>query len=69
MKAWGQMGSGRATPEPHDLFVGGSRGYVYVADRQNNRIQVSIRTVYSSPHGLSSGSRARSLSTRATTFM
>ena len=25
---------------PHDLYVGGSKGYVYVADRQNNRIQV-----------------------------
>ena len=26
--------------EPHDLYVGGSKGYVYVADRRNNRIQV-----------------------------
>ena len=26
--------------DPHDLYVGGSKGYVYVADRQNNRIQV-----------------------------
>ena len=26
--------------EPHDIYMGGSKGYVYVADRQNNRIQV-----------------------------
>ena len=26
--------------EPHDIFVGGSQGRVYVADRKNNRIQV-----------------------------
>ena len=26
--------------EPHDIYVGGSKGYVYVADRQNDRIQV-----------------------------
>src|SRR5437762_12279210 len=26
--------------EPHDIYVGGSKAYVYVADRQNNRIQV-----------------------------
>ncbi len=41
IKAWGRMGSEPGNfREPHDLFVGGSRGYVYVADRQNNRIQV-----------------------------
>ena len=41
IKAWGRMGSEPGSfREPHDLFVGGSRGYVYVADRQNNRIQV-----------------------------
>jgi len=26
--------------EPHDIFIGGSRGWVYVADRRNRRIQV-----------------------------
>src|SRR5262245_34432323 len=26
--------------EPHDIFVGGSRGWVYVADRRNNRVEV-----------------------------
>jgi hypothetical protein len=26
--------------EPHDLFGGGSLGWVYVADRRNNRVQV-----------------------------
>ena len=41
IKSWGQMGSEPGNfREPHDLYVGGSKGYVYVADRQNNRIQV-----------------------------
>ncbi len=41
IKAWGHMGSEPGNfREPHDIYVGGSRGYVYVADRQNNRIQV-----------------------------
>ena len=41
IKAWGRMGSEPGNfREPHDLYVGGSKGYVYVADRQNNRIQV-----------------------------
>ncbi|HUR36129.1 MAG TPA: peptidyl-alpha-hydroxyglycine alpha-amidating lyase family protein [Vicinamibacterales bacterium] len=38
---WGTMGSERGNfREPHDIYVGGSRGYVYVADRLNSRIQV-----------------------------
>jgi len=41
MKTWGRMGSEPGNfREPHDIYVGGSKGYVYVADRQNNRIQV-----------------------------
>jgi hypothetical protein len=41
IKTWGRMGSEQGNfSDPHDLFVGGSKGYVYVADRQNNRIQV-----------------------------
>jgi len=41
IKEWGHMGSEPGNfREPHDIFVGGSRGYVYVADRQNNRVQV-----------------------------
>jgi hypothetical protein len=41
VKAWGHMGSEPGNfREPHDIYVGGSREYVYVADRQNNRIQV-----------------------------
>jgi streptogramin lyase len=41
IKTWGQLGSEPGNfREPHDLYVGGSKGYVYVADRQNNRIQV-----------------------------
>jgi hypothetical protein len=39
--AWGRKGSGPGEfDEPHDLFVGGSRGWVYVADRRNRRIQI-----------------------------
>ena len=26
--------------DPHDIFVGGSRGRVYVADRRNSRVQI-----------------------------
>jgi NHL repeat-containing protein len=41
IKTWGRMGSEPGNfREPHDIAVGGSKGYVYVADRQNNRIQV-----------------------------
>jgi hypothetical protein len=41
IKAWGRMGSEPGDfREPHDLYVGGSKGWVYVADRQNNRVQV-----------------------------
>jgi DNA-binding beta-propeller fold protein YncE len=41
IKSWGQLGSEPGNfREPHDIYVGGSRGYVYVADRLNNRIQV-----------------------------
>jgi sugar lactone lactonase YvrE len=39
--AWGRKGSAAGEfDEPHDIFVGGSRGWVYVADRKNNRVQV-----------------------------
>jgi sugar lactone lactonase YvrE len=41
IKAWGRIGSEPGNfREPHDIYVGGSKGSVYVADRQNNRIQV-----------------------------
>ena len=41
IKTWGRAGSEPGNfGDPHDLFVGGSKGYVYVADRQNSRIQV-----------------------------
>ena len=41
IKTWGRMGPEPGNfRDPHDLYVGGSKGYVYVADRQNNRIQV-----------------------------
>jgi DNA-binding beta-propeller fold protein YncE len=41
IKSWGKKGSAPGDfDEPHDIFVGGSRGLVYVADRKNNRIQV-----------------------------
>jgi hypothetical protein len=41
VKAWGKKGSAPGDlDEPHDIFVGGSRGWVYVADRRNRRVQV-----------------------------
>ena len=41
IKTWGKIGSEPGNfREPHDIYVGGSKGYVYVADRQNNRVQV-----------------------------
>jgi hypothetical protein len=41
LTSWGRKGSAPGEfDEPHDLFIGGSRGRVYVADRRNNRIQV-----------------------------
>ena len=41
IKTWGRMGPEQGNfRDPHDLYVGGSKGYVYVADRQNNRIQI-----------------------------
>jgi len=41
IKAWGRMGVAPGEfRDPHDIFVGGSKGYVYVADRLNFRIQV-----------------------------
>ena len=41
VKAWGQKGSAPGElDEPHDIFIGGSRGWVYVADRRNRRVQV-----------------------------
>jgi hypothetical protein len=41
IKAWGRKGTAPGEfDEPHDIFIGGSREWVYVADRKNNRIQV-----------------------------
>ncbi len=41
IKTWGRMGPEPGNfRDPHDLYVGGSKGYVYVADRQNSRIQI-----------------------------
>jgi DNA-binding beta-propeller fold protein YncE len=41
IKSWGRKGSAPGEfEEPHDILVGGSRDWVYVADRRNNRVQV-----------------------------
>jgi hypothetical protein len=41
IKTWGRKGSAPGEfDEPHDIVVGGSRGWVYVADRKNSRVQV-----------------------------
>jgi len=41
IKTWGKLGAELGNfNEPHDINIGGSKGYVYVADRRNNRVQV-----------------------------
>ncbi len=41
IKAWGHHGWGPGEfDQPHDISIGGSRDYVYVADRSNSRVQV-----------------------------
>jgi DNA-binding beta-propeller fold protein YncE len=41
IKDWGHHGSGPGEfDQPHDISIGGTRGYVYVADRSNSRVQV-----------------------------
>ena len=41
IKTWGRVGEAPGEfREPHDIAIGGSRGYVYVADRLNSRVQV-----------------------------
>ncbi len=38
---WGHHGSGPGEfDQPHDISIGGSKNYVYVADRSNSRVQV-----------------------------
>src|SRR4029079_5638703 len=41
IKEWGRKGTAPGEfDEPHDIYVGRSRDWVYVADRVNNRVQV-----------------------------
>ncbi|MFY9529555.1 MAG: peptidyl-alpha-hydroxyglycine alpha-amidating lyase family protein [Candidatus Acidiferrales bacterium] len=41
VKDWGHKGAEPGEfDDPHDIFIGGSHGWVYVADRRNSRIQV-----------------------------
>jgi len=41
IKSWGHRGAAPGEfDDPHDIFIGGSRNLVYVADRRNRRIQV-----------------------------
>jgi DNA-binding beta-propeller fold protein YncE len=41
IKTWGHHGSGAGEfDQPHDISIGGSQNYVYVADRSNSRVQV-----------------------------
>ncbi len=41
IKTWGHHGSGPGEfDQPHDISIGGSKNYVYVADRSNSRVQV-----------------------------
>jgi DNA-binding beta-propeller fold protein YncE len=64
--AWGKHGKGPGEFDtPHGIALD-SMGRVYVADRANNRIQISSRTASSLPNGNSLGGRATSPSTRMT---
>lgn len=41
IKSWGHMGPEPGNfNDPHDIAIGGSENHVYVADRQNRRVQV-----------------------------
>jgi len=41
IKTWGHHGTGPGEfDQPHDISIGGSKSYVYVADRSNSRVQV-----------------------------
>ena len=42
IKTWGKRGPALSGDfqGPHDIFVGGSKGWVYVVDRGNKRLQV-----------------------------
>ncbi len=41
IKTWGHLGSAPGDfDEPHDIFIGGTQGRLYVADRRNQRIQI-----------------------------
>jgi hypothetical protein len=44
IKSWGRLGSAPGEfDEPHDIYIGGSRAWVYVADRRINRIQILVQ--------------------------
>jgi len=41
IKTWGHHGAGPGEfDQPHDISIGGSKNYVYVADRSNSRVQI-----------------------------
>ena len=41
VREWGRTGSAPGEfDQPHDISIGGTRGWVFVADRSNNRVQV-----------------------------
>ncbi len=41
VREWGGSGSAPGKfDQPHDISIGGSRGWVFVADRSNNRVQI-----------------------------
>ena len=66
IKTWGGHGPGHNQLNgPHALAMD-SRGRLFVGDRTNNRVQISIRMASSSPRGSSSGVRAEFSSTGTT---
>jgi sugar lactone lactonase YvrE len=69
IKAWGKEGKAPGEFDvPHGLAMD-SQGRLFVADRANNRIQISTRMENSSPSGSSSAGQAGSSSTRTTLSM
>jgi hypothetical protein len=62
VKSWGRKGSAPGEfDEPHDIFVGGSRGWVYVPTGETVGFRCSIRTGTSSSSGNNSTSLAQCL--------
>ena len=67
IKTWGKKGMGPGEFDVVHTLAFDSRGRLFVGDRQNNRIQISIRMVSSSRSGSSSAAQVACTSTRGPT--